>query len=224
MLYAGICSLELLVLFFLSRSVTRNVSFLLFRLTHSKKLTVYMLAFFFLPGTVVHELAHFFMAKLLFVYAGHIHLLPHLEGTQVKLGSVQVGKTDPVRRFLIGVAPFLCGTTLILAAVFALIYFQQTANLWWLLGLAYLLCEIGNTMFSSPKDMEGALGLVILLGFVIGVLLLLKVPVISFVVTWLQTPTLGPLWQMGALFLALPLVLDILLIAVVRLFHRLLSL
>lgn len=224
MLYAGICALELMVLFFLSRSVTRNVSFLLFRLTHSKKLTVYLLAFFFLPGTIVHELAHFGMARLLFVYAGHIHLLPHLEGTQVKLGSVQVGKTDPVRRFLIGAAPFFCGTTLILAAIFGLVYFQQTTNVWWLLGVAYVLCEICNTMFSSPKDMEGALGLVVVVGILLGTLILLHVPVIAIVATWIQTPSLAPLWQMGALFLAFPLLLDIVLISMVGLFHRLLSL
>lgn len=67
----------------------------------------YSLAFF--PGTVIHELSHYFMAKILFVKTGEINLWPKQEGGYLTLGYVVIRKTDPLRSFLVGLAPFFVG-------------------------------------------------------------------------------------------------------------------
>ncbi len=91
------------------------------------------------------------------VPVGEIDLLPQVEEEQVKLGSVQIGHTDPFRRILIGVAPLILG----LLALVGLIYFNRDSLLrfspiWLSILIIYLIFQITNTMFSSEKDLEGA--------------------------------------------------------------------
>jgi hypothetical protein len=125
-----------------------------------------MLAVLFLPGTIIHELSHFIMAKLLFVYAGKIHLIPETVGSDVKMGTVVVGKTDILRRFLIGIAPFLYGTAIILTIIYVSIKYALTQNIWVIIGVVYIVFQIGNTMFPSKKDLEKTIILPIFIGIV----------------------------------------------------------
>lgn len=148
---------ELLLLYFFSLYLQRLLSLLLHNLTHNKKLTVYLIALLFLPGTVIHEVSHFVMAKLLFVRAGKISITPVLDGQTVKLGTVEIGKTDPVRRILIGLAPMLLGTILILCTIYLSLSYFKINNIWLNLLIIYLIFEIANTMFSSKKDLEGSM-------------------------------------------------------------------
>lgn len=118
---------------------------------------MHILSILFLPGTIVHELSHLLVAGILMVPVGEIDLLPEVDGQQVKLGSVQIGHTDPFRRMLIGVAPLILG----LSALVGLIYFNKESlssfsPLWLSILVIYLLFQITNTMFSSKKDLEGA--------------------------------------------------------------------
>lgn len=161
--------LLLAFLFLLSRIVSQNLGLLVYILSGSKKIAVWFLALVFLPGTLVHEFAHAAVAEALRVYVGDIKLLPEIEGNSVKLGSVQVGKCDPLRNFLIGIAPLLVGLFLILltVAVFGRFGF---AGFWPEVGLFYLLFEVGNTMFSSKRDMEGAFELLAAVLLVFGFL------------------------------------------------------
>lgn len=128
------------------------------KLTKNHKVTVHILSILFLPGTIVHELSHLLVAGILMVPVGDIDLLPEVEGETVKLGSVQIGRTDPFRRILIGVAPLVLG----LSALIGLIYFNKDSLLhfspvWLSILVVYLIFQITNTMFSSKKDLEGAL-------------------------------------------------------------------
>lgn len=67
------------------------------------------------PGIALHELSHWVVARLLGVKTGDISLRPEPRGKHgIRLGSVKVSKTDPVRDSLIGLAPLLTGTTVIL--------------------------------------------------------------------------------------------------------------
>src|SRR5580704_5390415 len=102
MLYFSLFFIELVVLFLLSRNLTRVLSHFFYQLTKNKTFTISALAFLFFPGTVIHELAHALFAGLLGVHVGEIEFMPKIEGDKVKLGSVQIAQTDPIRRFLIG--------------------------------------------------------------------------------------------------------------------------
>lgn len=150
--------LEFLVLFFLSQLLTKTLSGWMLQKTRNEKMTVSLLSFLFLPGVIVHELSHWLLANLLFVRTGEIEFLPQIREDTVKLGSVAVAKTDIFRRFLIGAAPVIFGVTTIVLLVYFLL--PEGINFsWQSLVVFYALFEVSNTMFSSSKDMEGALAL-----------------------------------------------------------------
>jgi len=154
--------IEILVLFFLSRKTSMVLSQGLYRVFHHEKIVVFLVALLFLPGVIVHELSHYLVATLLFVKTGKIEFMPVVRGDSVKLGSVEVSHTDPLRKFLIGIAPIVVGLVLL----FASFYYLTTAYLpispwiqFVLLGI--IAFELSNTMFSSRKDMEGVLPLLV---------------------------------------------------------------
>ena len=119
---------------------------------------IYFLLFF--PGVIVHEVSHLFMASILLVPTGKISVFPE-EG---KMGSIQVAKTDPIRGALIGVAPTIIGTAIILA----IFHFANMENLFWY----YLIFAINNTMFASKSDLRSWVGLLILMILILSLLYL----------------------------------------------------
>lgn len=174
MQYWAIFFVELLVLFFTSKFLVKSLSQMFYSFTHSKGITVRMLALIFFPGVVIHELSHFLMAEVLFVKAHEINLVPSIDGDNVRLGSVQISKTDIFRSMLIGLAPVLFGGALLgLLSWYTLndISIQSVFSSWFsvakYLAIIYGFFVIANTMFSSKKDVEGG---VLLLGFIVFVL------------------------------------------------------
>lgn len=221
MWFAVLFLAELLLLFLLSRSLTRSLSYLLFHITRSQNATIQIMAFLFFPGTVVHELSHAVMAGVLGVPVGHMEFMPKIEGNRVKLGSVQVAQTDFFRRFLIGAAPFFTGTTILLG----LLYFAAQNNLFenylFVILIGYVVFEIGNTMFSSKKDMEGALelfGTIIVITIVL-YFLGVRLPAID-PNAFFNQPLVQEILQKGCMFLAVPIALDILVITFLKLVKR----
>lgn len=161
MFYFLLFIFELILLFFLSRRLIHSLARIIYRFTKSHKVVVHILAIIFLPGTIIHELAHLLFAGVMLVPVGEMSILPEIEEKGVKLGSVQIGHTDPFRRTIVGVAPVLLGMILIFS-VFLLVKIGVAP--WWQVALAlYLLFEIGNTMFSSKKDIEGSMIFLILI-------------------------------------------------------------
>lgn len=221
MFYAILFLAELLFLFLLSRTLTRSLSYLLYHLTRSEHMTIQIMAFLFFPGTAVHELAHAVMAGVLGVPVGHMEFMPKIEGNRVKLGSVQVAHTDFFRRFLIGAAPFFTGTLILLG----ILYFAAQNNLFEnyliVLLIGYVVFEIGNTMFSSKKDMEGALEL---FGTIIVITIILyflgvRLPAID-PNAFFNQPLVQEILQKGCLFLAVPIAIDIAVITILKLIKR----
>lgn len=196
---------ELLLLFFLSRFLTRALSQIIYTFTKSESMTMWILALLFFPGTLLHELSHFFTAIMLFVRVGHIELFPQKHGESIKLGSVAIAQTDPFRRSLIGLAPLFFGTAGIFGAGY---YFSQLPLQPWYLNIILLIIvifEIGNTMFSSPKDVEGipalvmVLGLFILAGYIIGI----RIP--ESVVTYINAINVQTFFQQLSFYMLAPL-------------------
>ena len=101
--------------------------------------------------------------------------MPKIEGKNIKLGSVQVAGCDPFRRFLIGVAPVITGTALIFLTLGIFQKLGYGFGWWAALLVYYLIFQIGNTMFSSRRDLEGAIELLAALVLVFGLLHLLGV-------------------------------------------------
>ena len=149
--------------------------------------TVAMWVFFiiFLPGTLVHELSHWLMAKLLAVRTGRIELWPRAQKNgAVWLGSVQIARTDPVRASLVGLAPLLSGS-LLAALIGAHLQLDTLGSalaagawpsVWQQLGRSlalpdfwlwvYLLFAIANRMLPSPSDRQAWRPVIIFLGLI----------------------------------------------------------
>lgn len=145
-----------------------------------------------LPGVVIHELSHWLMAKLLGVRVSLPVFGPVRKGRsrRVSLGSVRVSRVDPVRASLIGVAPLLGGSAVILiignlvlgvgefadvvggqgveGALGALAQMAQVGDFWlWL----YLIFAVSNAMLPSESDMAAVRPVLIFLGIVAAVVL-----------------------------------------------------
>lgn len=155
MIYFVLFILEIIIIFFLSRSVQRSLSYILHDIFKNKQASVIILSILFLPGTFVHEIAHFLFALFLLVPVGEMHLIPVIEEDSIRLGSVAIARTDPIRRFFIGAAPLILGI-LILTVSFYFLSFKDLFENWALsLVVLYLTFTVSNSMFSSKKDMEG---------------------------------------------------------------------
>lgn len=146
-----------------------------------------------LPGVIVHELSHWLAAKLLGVRVAKLSLGPVRKGRsrRVSLGSVRVGSVDSFRASLIGLAPLLGGTAVILiignlvldvdelagamagggmeAVLAGLEQVVQVPDFWlWL----YLIFSVSNAMLPSASDMDAIRPVLIFLGIVATVALI----------------------------------------------------
>jgi hypothetical protein len=173
MITLGVVFLEMIVLFFLARAVNISIFSLLYVLTGSKRIAMYITTFLYLPGTVVHEFAHLIVAQILGVHTGRLNLIPEYanpktNGDTFQAGSVEVAKSDPFRRMCIGLAPLLVGLVLSTLLAWQLgKLFPVVTNListpkpwthmefYVFFGLGYFLFTAANNMFPSSLDMVG---------------------------------------------------------------------
>lgn len=209
---------EIIILYLLSRAVSKNLS---------KFMSIGALSFLFLPGIIIHELSHLFMAAILFVPVGDMEFVPKRAGNSVKMGSVEIGKTDPVRRSIIGFAPVFLGLVIVIGVIylsFSTILFFQNKNIFIfvaiILTIIYLLFAISNTMFSSRRDMEGTIEIAItlliiflvayILGFRFTLSYLDKIPIKEFIAIIRQS----------AMFLMIPIAIDLLILGTLGIFRK----
>ena len=211
---------ELLVLFFLSRMLTSELSFLFYRIVKSRRIATWLMAIVFLPGTIIHEFSHAIMAKALFVHVGSMELMPQVTGESLKLGSVEVGKTDIIRNFLIGIAPFISGVSILLFVLYLSFSNQIFGFNLLTLGVLYVLFVVANTMYSSKKDMEGAIEFLILVVVPIVFLYFIGVRIPGLNWQLLQSATIDTFAKQSAISLGVPLVLDVAVILFGKIVNR----
>ncbi len=150
-LQLAIFFIQIVVLFFISRVMIQELYFFLLRLLKSKNTVFGLLAFIFFPGTVIHEISHFFMATVLFLPVHEIKIIPSWEGNHLTLGRVVYEKRDVFRGILVGIAPFFgamfflwCLKIYHLFPVHS--YFQNFV-------FGYIVFTVSSQMFSSKQDL-----------------------------------------------------------------------
>jgi hypothetical protein len=182
---------------------------------------VVIIALVFLPGTLVHELSHWLMAKILFVHTGKISLIPKLQGTTIRMGTAEVEKVDRFRQIFIGLAPFIIGITMLFYSFYFFLPKLSSFN-YWIIGLfVYLLFIISNSMFSSKKDLEGALFLVIILIVLFAIIFFFDRHLLQQLQTLLFL--IPPQYlKLATYYLLIPVALDIIVVGVLRLLIRIL--
>jgi hypothetical protein len=155
---------QLIILFFITKITLRELFFLLHYLFRSQTLSNIVIAILFFPGTVVHELAHFFMAIIMFLKVRELQLIPEWDHKSIKLGHVTYERKDPVRGFIVGIAPLFAGVAVLFLILLNFPLPASTAGMTLLIG--YLIFTISSTMFSSPQDLVDA-GVIIPIGLLL---------------------------------------------------------
>lgn len=212
--------IELFILFLFSKKISTFVFNLFYKLSKNYDFSIMLLAVIFFPGTLIHELAHFLMAVASFVHVGNVEFMPQRFGDSIKLGSVEIGQTDPFRRALIGLAPLIGGISII---TFSLLFFPKIDIWWGKVLLIYLIFEISNTMFSSKKDIEGLLGLLIgiivtgVAGYFLLQYLNFSISVYS-IIEFLFNQKLIDFLSRSIFLLTIPLILDLAIFSLFKLF------
>ncbi len=170
---------ELLVLFFTSRFVSQALFIVFYKILGSQKRAIIPVFIIFIPGVIIHELAHFIMAEILLVKARDIEIWPKIENGNLKMGSVQVNKSDIFRQMLIGIAPIIFGVAILSGGIYSFLHlidysklFTTPIGILTIIFLTYLVFTISNTMFSSKKDLEGLLEFSAIIAFIVLVITL----------------------------------------------------
>lgn len=213
---------EIFILFLSSKTLVNSTARIVYSFSGSRKTAAHVLAFLFLPGTIIHELSHILMAGVMLVHTGEIEFEPEIDPNgAVKLGSAQVGKTDPLRMLLIGVAPVILGLTLITTLLYYLsLNLGDNLNFWQILLSIYGVFIIGNTMFSSKKDLEGALAAVVALILVLSAIYFLGLKEPFYLLSNFINQNLSDYLKRIDLFLLAPLILNLVIIFLSKLFVR----
>jgi len=211
MLLLGFFFAELSLLFILSQKLTSLLFIFLHRLTRSTKIATYCLSLLFFPGTLLHEFSHALMARFLFVPIYHMEFVPKLSGETIKMGSVSIAKSDIIRRLLIGVAPFFIGTAALLGILYLAVLNHLFENRLFIIIIGYLIFTIGNTLFSSKKDLEGAIEFLVIIAILAGLSYLLgfRFPALNLE-TIFANSLIKQLLQKGVFFLMVPVGIDLL--------------
>lgn len=163
----------LVVFMAISRWINRQVQNIGLRVSNSGAVAVMLYYLLMFPGILLHELSHFLTARLLGMRVGKFTVGPRRQQNAVELGSVTVTSGGAVRDSLVGLAPFLCGTAVLLlvsyqvfdVATLALAWeqggwhgvFRALDGIWlvpdfWL--WAYIIFVVSNAMTPSPADRQ----------------------------------------------------------------------
>ncbi len=215
-------AVTLIVLILLGRWVSiqvQTIGYLLSRNASVAMVSYYLLMF---PGILLHELSHFITARLLGIKVTAFSLGPRRRknSSAIELGSVVVYPGGPIRDSLIGVAPFVAGTVVLLFVSYLVFdvgalgriwaaegwsgFFRnvrtlpQTPDFWlWL----YVMFAVSNSMMPSAADRQPWLlaGLyvagVLVLAWIVGLFGYLSEAVWANVLGALQVLTLAFLFS-----------------------------
>jgi len=217
MTYFVLLFLEIVALFLLSRRISK---------VFSKVMSINFLSFLFLPGIIIHELSHMLIAVILFVPVGDMEFTPKKSDNGLKLGSVEIAKTDPIRRSIIGFAPVFVGLIIILGIVYLftsnILFFKDKEVYIFAVAVAgfiYLLFAVSNTMFSSRADMEGTIEILI-------ALLIIFILVYAVGFRWqlsfekILTKELFEVIRKSTIFLLVPIVIDLFILGMIKLIYK----
>lgn len=146
--------LQIIAIYIISRLLIKEL-FLFLRKFFKTDFPVFLLvSLIFLPGTIIHETAHFITALLLILPVKSMTVIPKWEKNEIKLGEVLFIKKDLIRTVLVGIVPIFFG----IGILFSLFYFRiyPANNIGLNILYSYLIFSISANMFSSKQDLKDA--------------------------------------------------------------------
>ncbi len=164
--------ISLVFLYISGQILLSQITYLVHHVGGSRKFLIIFWSLIFLPGTVIHELSHFFLAILVGARTGKIEIFPQFleednNSGGVALGSVQTQRLNIFQGVLVGLAPFYVGLGLLvwLASSISNSYFAESYYL--LFAQAYLFFTISNSFFPSRSDLAHVLPATIILSLTV---------------------------------------------------------
>ncbi|MEZ4580675.1 MAG: hypothetical protein R3A10_03295 [Caldilineaceae bacterium] len=229
----------LVILTFLSRDISLRIQEIFYYISRSQDMAVVGLFLVLMPGIFIHESAHWMMARLVGLRTGKFRVWPVRRGKMIGMGQVAVEQKDVWRDSLVGIAPLLVGSliiTLIGSQIFeattlvgavnrgdsayafaGLVRAFETpdAMLW-----AYALFVVGNAMMPSASDREPLKPVLLYISLAVAVYLVLGMPLAPLAQA---LDSLRPAMRDYLSALIFVILLDLIVIAVLRLFTLVLS-
>ena len=218
--YAALFFILILLLFFLSKVLTSEIYSFFYKITRSENFSIGILAVILFGGVFVHEVAHFLAAKFLLVPTGKVSLFPKKEGDYLKLGSVNVAKSNILKEFIIGVAPLVVGIASVLLIVYFMLQDFSGYNFLKIFLSLMIIFVVSNTMYASRRDFQAALPFlvsIITLGIIL-IILNVRFPVVTL--SFLPAIDFSRIFYMGSIYLGIPVVIDLSIIIIFRIFNR----
>lgn len=196
-------------LYLLSNKVNDYIYIFFQKIFKSSRAAAYLMSFVLLPGTFLHETAHFLTARMLLVPVKNFSLKPKLIKNNIIFGSVSIHKPDLIRGFIIGGAPVIFGLTIMCIAFYFFPIETALENTWLSAAMIILIFQISNTMFSSRKDMEGAIVVLLFMLISITILFLVKdyIPV-SEIIAFISDPVNTKIIRQISLYLLIPITIN----------------
>ena len=122
-------------------------SILAFDLFAAPRLGMWMYSLFSLPGTIAHELLHWFVARVLGAQPSFPSIIPKRDGDVWRLGSVQFTPTL-LNRIPIALAPFL----LLPVGIWYSVVVMHPATGWWYLAHGWVASSFLIASLPSRQD------------------------------------------------------------------------
>jgi hypothetical protein len=145
--------LTLPLLLMLQRWIHRHLHGLALLITGQQARAVIIYAIILLPGVFLHEASHWLAATFLGVKTGTFSIIPQQQDDgSIQLGYVEYYKTkslDPLRESIIGGAPLISGTAVILLIAYKIFNLSELAALAQS-GQLQSLTQLLESLFQTP--------------------------------------------------------------------------
>lgn len=217
------------ILLIMQRWIHRHLHGVSMLLTRRAEWAVVLYSLVLFPGVFLHELSHWLAATLLFVRTGSFSIIPRRQPDgSIVLGYVEYYKSrslGPIRESLVGGAPLVAGTAIILLIGYKIfgvtdlaaaiqsgdisqitLAIQQTLATNDILVWLYLLFAVSNAMMPSPADRRAWPGFLLVLA-VVGVALYL-LGFTEIIISGLAEPVIIAVGYLGTAF-SLAIVVDL---------------
>lgn len=144
--------LQIIAIYIISKLIVKELFIFLRKFFQTDFPVFFIVSLIFLPGTIIHEAAHFITALLLILPVKSLTIFPKWENNEIKLGEVLYIKKDFLRAILVGIAPVFFG----IGILFSLFYFHiyPANNIWLNILYSYLVFSVSANMFSSSQDLK----------------------------------------------------------------------
>ena len=207
------------VLFIFSNGTQQGLFRLFYSITANPTISAALISLLYFPGIVLHELSHFITGVLVFLDVRSISLIPRALVAEdgsigLQLGHVTYVKADPVRGFIVGIAPFFYG----LLAFYGLFAWKPfPAELFWHNALIiYLVFVISSTMFWSKQDLKDLIYMVPFVVVIGGALWIFQIDIPSFLSSFVSSDLLVAFIKQANVYLFFSALINILIYTILK--------